>query len=362
MSERSAGVARFSVVDVRLDAHEVVDRIEDMLSWEAISSESSRVTFSWDDFRRADPNVSLGGHATGRLTPSCVLAHDCSEWAQTPQEHRIVANGKESAGYVRLFGENFNKTLGMLGERLSYAWIDEVDGGETVFATVSEGDDVSDMRAGDLGEWREVRYHIHSIHELPRDSAEKLKRVRKLPQVARVFYHEHVLAFRDGRAASGLEAFAHWGGRFWGLDRRPTLCDVHAGNVTVKMDMAAWDIAQAWGCQMDRRDEWTVEVSLAKERTGVGIPTDAEGAREFINMLRAGDSTTRGRKSSLVHWVSAHMRQRGDKQEPHLVREHLRGRQTLSAGRYTVKIWPSRSDIERACNGGRFDLTRRAAS
>lgn len=346
-------------IDLELDPHEIVERVEEMLAWEAIASEQGGLGYHWADFLRADPEIHFGKNASGRLTPKGVCAVDDSTFASLPQEQRFEHQLAVLDDQRREFLPKLEGCLDALGERLSYAVLSEKTSTDEILGVVGKsGDDVNDLTA-DGASWHGARYVLHSVGEMAGDLKRSLVRQLRLPQVARLFRVQEVFAFEDGRSSSGSVTRGYWNGTLWDihtrrpLDMRTTL---NGGSGPVFLA----DIFNGWGLQMARRSEWTVELSLGPKRTGVGLPTDAVGARDFLNRLRGNESRA-GRKASMVHWVSEHMRRSRGSGDEHLVRAHLRGRQTLQAGQFTARIWPSRVDIDLACNGKRFDRAQGAA-
>ncbi len=350
------------LVDIKIDPQEIVERVEELLAWEAIASEGSGIRYDWQEFLRADPYIRLGTHAYGRLAPASMEACDMSEYYALPRDERVEANMTDNLWLRQHFTPQLDLALSKLGDRLSYASIVECAPDATVDAhlhTSGWGDNVDDSKND--GGWLGVQYLLKATFEAPRKLRDWYRTRYRLPQTAKIFNVQHVAAFRDGRASSGMLTIGYWAGQFHDLaTKRPyqqivNLIGLRAGDV---YDYATDLISEAWEAQISRRQEWTVELALGPKRTGIGLATDATGALEFINAIR-GKDTKAGRRKTLVHWVSEHMRQRRGATQPHLVRAHLRGRQTLEAGPFAARIWPSREDIERACNGTRFEDARR---
>lgn len=358
MEQRGSGEVMVgqSMVTIRLDAKEIFDHVDDMLAWEAIASSSEHIRFYQPDFRRARPMVLLDRGVWGELTPTSLVAYDDDEVEVVRQSKRLVN-----------FSEYCNDVLPrILDERgfaspVQYCRLAEQDPRKDFFLLESEhgarGDEVEDLRADRRALWKNVQYHLESWGELSRPERKQVIQACRLPQIARVFRHQHVLAFRDGRAASDLTMFAYWNRRFWTMSKQPLGMECEDGMVYAEQ------MSFAEACmELSLRDEtWDVEISLGRFRTGIALATDATGALELANMLRGNDST-QGRRRTLVHWVDEHMRRRRatDADATVRVRAHFRGTNTIDAGRYHLRIWPATDRIAKASNGARYDLTDRA--
>lgn len=105
-------------------------------------------------------------------------------------------------------------------------------------------------------------------------------------------------------------------------------------------------------CYTQISDEsfWNVELSLSAQRSGIGLRTDAAGARDLLSALGR-----QANRQALVHWVRAHARRARGAGDPSMVRAHLRGTQFALAKHLFATVWPSTEDIDRACNGARFE-------
>jgi hypothetical protein len=332
-------------VSIALSADEILDHVDEMLAWEAIAGCAS-MTLCVPHFRKAVPFLKLGRGVYGVLTPSSIEA----------KERDIRPDGWELFEFEAL-RRNLPATLEEF-PRIQYARIVEHDPKDDVVTNVPvqfhEGDGVSDMVSGDGGSWRGVRFHIESIGEITKkESRRDFINRHRLPQVARLFGHQHVLAFRDGRATSAQYVFAMWNRKLWTLHKTPL------GHDEAYAHDFSWEpafVADAIAHERARESLWNVELSLSRDRTGVALQTDAIGAREIVNMLRGSD-TPKGRRKTLVHWVEGHMRRRRklDAAAEVKVRAHMRGMGAIDAGRYHARIWPATSAISEACNGEKYD-------
>ncbi len=113
----------------------------------------------------------------------------------------------------------------------------------------------------------------------------------------------------------------------------------------------------AYALSLRRRYDWEVEFAMSKDRSGLVVTTDAEGVRE---MLASRAKAPLGRRAALVHWVREHWR-KGSRQAseslvgPTLIKKHLRGKIVCEYGGLECRIYPSRYDLDRASNGGKFE-------
>jgi hypothetical protein len=337
------------VIELRLGAQEIMERVDDMLSWEAIASQAE-LRYEWSHFMRAVPLVSVGADHWGVLTPTSIEANE--------QEIEDEATRKElNAGASMYYEEALPEFLETTfrHKTVRYAQLIECDrskecaaGAGTDHPTL-KGDDVSDLESTDGCAWLGATYHLESIGEVGSKSAKAYQRVCRLPQTARVFLHQHVFAFADGRATSNVTGFGYWNRRFFELGKNhERLAKKMDGNrfFHPSLIQLASGIAEC----VDRAEVWGVELSLGgPQRTGVELRTDAIGARAFVKLLRTAE-TASARRKSVVHWVNEHMRRRraSDASAEIFVRGHLRGMQSVPCGRYHARIWPAQNLVDKA--------------
>jgi len=340
-------------VSIALDSAEILDRVDEMLAWEAIASESA-AGYVWGHFCRAEPLIQLGKGTWGVLTPKSLEA---IEPDALTSDQRSERNATDFAYFNKVLPE-FLALKEFTG--LSFARLVEHRPDEEVYArltsafvTTHQKDAVDGFQCPDVPDyWRGLKYHLESMGELSPRLASSFIRKFRLPQVARVFLHQHVAAFQDGHAGNGSTAFAFWNHRFFDMNKMPLSLRLPNGHDFHFEQMVLADMVAA---ALDRQDSWTVELALGEKRTGVGLQTDGIGARELANMLRGAD-TIAGRRKTLLHWVNDHMRRQRklDDEATVKVRAHFRGQNSLKAGRYAIRIWPSSTAIDASCNGRRF--------
>lgn len=111
-------------------------------------------------------------------------------------------------------------------------------------------------------------------------------------------------------------------------------------------------VDSAYALALRRRYDWEVEFALGKERTGLVITTDAEGARE---MLANREKAPRKRRAALIHWVREHWRKGRttaptQMADPVLIKSHMRGKIECDYGGMYCRIYPSRYDLDRSSN------------
>jgi hypothetical protein len=331
-------------IDIQLDAKEILDHVDDMLAWEAIASQAE-LDFEWSHLLCAQPLLRLGDGAIGQLVPAGLQAED--RGVITPAE--AGARNRDDFEWFRNVLPTFLEQPEFTGMR--YAKIVECEAskgtpaGTGVQAVTSAGDNVPDLVTADMGAFTNVRYHIESVGEVARQNAKLWIRIGGLPQVARVFRHQHIFAFVDGRARSNYHMFAYWNRRFFTLNKKPLAIRMEDGH---EFHPSLLAMGEALGETIGRATRWEVELSLGHKRTGIALQTDAIGAREFVNMVRKGDSSS-GRRKAIVHWVNAHMRRvrSTDEKASIEVRGHLRGMSALNAGRYWARIYPARELVLR---------------
>lgn len=348
-------------IEVEVAPEEILERVDEMLAWMAIASEASKpdvdnpLLFSQKDLFRASPVVDLGNDSYGVLTPKGFRA------PAEPQCHfdegRYAGDDRRVAEYRAVIDAIMTNRSG-IAERPSYARMIEGVGDEYALLSGKSGDDVSDNRLADgedfdcaEGTYKDIVYRLESAYLAEKEEAHSSRRLWNVNAPISVLIYQCIGAFRDGRAASGRATFG-WYPKA-GLVSLQSMKPVRADPVLAIM-------ANLFKAQERRKREWTIELALGEERTGIGLQSDAVGARALANELRHQHDTRSGRRV-LVHWVNEHMRRRRDASlDPSFVRAHLRGRTQIRIGsRYVARIYPSRLDIERACNGARFDRDAR---
>jgi hypothetical protein len=335
--------------EIRLDPLELVDRVDEMLAWLAIASQSN-AHYVKSHFMRADPVVSLGGDRYGELMPNSVT---------------IIEEGEDELYSDREWNKNALTNWLSFTPRVAYARLvessDSLEEHPVLMQTGNDGagDAVEDLELVDeygSPSYIGVRYALSSVGDESKQTQRLIASRAGLPQTARVFRTQDYHVFEDGRGRCHTGFFAAWNGKFYDLRKRPLgfAANGDAGNM---FSPELLSLTNALADAFVRDTSWTVELSLSKDRTGVGLRTDAIGAREIVNVLRAADSSA-GRRKSIVHWVSEHMRKRRrlDPSAAVQVAAHLRGVSGLNAGRYHVRVWPATSAIRQAKNGKRYDL------
>lgn len=337
--------SEFRVVNIPIDSAEIVDRVDEMLAWLRIASQPE-TTYYKEAYRRAQPNVALGLGSIGRMAPTGVDVYERTGERPTKPAAMLV---KEEIALV-------SRILPILGERPCSASLSEsTDRSDQALLRMS-GDQIDDC-----GEWandqynfsyyKDVKYHLEGIVEAGQSDRLWYQGRYRLPQSTRIFIYQNHAVFKDGRTSAGIVGLGYTDqtGLIDMVNQRPV-----AFSRMSALPFIAQRLAILLGEQWLRRDEWTVELAASPERTGIGLATDAIGAQALVAGLREKSDAPK----RLVHWVSEHMRRRRGGGDPSTVRAHLRGKQAFRVGHYWATVYPSRADIERACNGQRFDLCK----
>ena len=336
---------------ISVGSDEIVERVEDMTAWLAIASEKTNtlrkdMVFQMEHFYAAEPIISLGDGDIGWLRPNSVDA--ITPDTITTEEPKVDIVPEAFTKYVGDMLSNRGDAPFGYGSAMM-----ECVPGDKVLGLAFTGDMVrpSDLRSGSVNDPVHIisnaKWQLMSVGVLPKSGAGWYKKKYNLPVLAPIVIAQSVTILEDGRALCGAVPY-WWTGRLMDVTtKKPAF---HGKRSTFLHSLAPAVINYA-----KRQDNWTVELALSENRTGVGLPTDAHGAKEFLNTLsKAGDSNS-SRRKALVHWVSGHMRQSRSGGDPHFVRDHLRGKQTFKINSTTfVRIYPSRTDISKACNGARF--------
>lgn len=359
---------------IKLQPEEIVELVEDRLAWLAIAS-TGKHKYVQDFFRRAIPTIELGSRASGIID---VAGVEADEDHNLMKDDPIFALAHHAAG----------KALNRLGERFALAKLEEklpTDSVAADFSTSShkvlQKTDFADVPVADEHEsyrtahLKGVQYQLSAMGMLSKADGQRLLK-GPMAQLPCILYQQ-VTQLKDGRSVSECLAY--------GLTSNGLLACKTSGSTGWSTLNAEWtklaqemEVPHEWQhrdnpatvhplqfqfddfvvTQFLRRREWTVELSLDRRRTGVGLATDALGARELIHAMNLDGSTKPSRRSALLHWVREHMRRQRSGSES-VVRAHLRGKQELQAGSYWATIWPARQDIERVCNGAKFDQATR---
>lgn len=337
------------MAELPLDATEVVDLVEDQLSWLASASEGlhelrnarrGAAQYYGDDFRRAQPFVKM-------LSQTAVLSADGLDAAVSAPATRLA---------------KWSAMLPKLGERMRFATIRQRNPAEEVAAWVTDGYELrahdyvyADGQSFDFVTLRGVEYTLESVAIRSKKDSDRL--LRGLPvHGCLVVTFQTVTCMHDGRVSLGIHDQAMSPGGFLVAPDTGLSLDFIAKNkwdTPVHPDSVAF--GSAIGHQYVRRGVWEVELSLSKDRTGIALATDAVGARALVRALEASTVTRTGRRQALLHWVREHYRRGRTGGESSFVRAHLRGSRQYDAGGIFATIYPSRDDIERACNGHMFD-------
>lgn len=305
---------------IALDAQEFLDRVEEQLAWLAIAGScvtdyqdherrrTKRTTFFTEHFRCAAPWVSLGGGDSAAL--------DFSEGLGAEVGSKLETSHLERGELALLMSD----MLGRLRRPLRQA-------------EVREGVSFDGSK--------EDSYLLSSIAMLPpRDNVH----AGPARGMRRIWFQDIALGASDAPSRNDIAvssiAIRH--------DKRELLDGVDARPVEREYLHRVMRVAADQSCQ---EEQWTVELSLSKERTGLAIPTDGAGARDLLaSMGRVAN------RKALVHWVKAHYRRKRGAGDPSLVRAHLRGTQFAITQHLYATVRPSIVDIDLACNGRRFDL------
>lgn len=91
------------IVTVRMDAQDIVERVDEMLAYLATTfegEEGSKVSFSTRNANRAEPYIRTDRHSWGLLTPTSVVIEDQEDWYRQPIEQRVA----KSASIARAMG------------------------------------------------------------------------------------------------------------------------------------------------------------------------------------------------------------------------------------------------------------------
>ena len=292
---------------VLLSAAEVVDLVEEQLSWLAVADECvhdfrevTRSPFFVDHFQSAEPWVSLGGEDAGTIEADGVTAGGPIDSIKALQNVRPEDFLRVAATFLRDLRRPFR-----------VARIDEVTDGYNMssFALLPKAQSI---KSGPLRGWRNL-------------------------------WAQTVVLKRDQPPSAGSVSVTPFA-------MRPDLGDVRHVNGSRLDPGVQRGLAFLAADQCVRESAWLVELSLSPERTGVALQTDAVGARSLLESLgRNAD------RKALVHWVREHYRKRRAGSDKTLVRAHLRGTQVAVTRHFFATVRPSVVDIDRACNGKRFE-------
>lgn len=348
---------------IKLQPYEIVELVEERLAWLAVASERPH-SFYHQFYRRAVPTIRLGHGANGIIDVAGVDAADDT-----------LASDTVTSSLAKVARASWPE----LGEQLCYAEMTEEN---PRAETISRVADRSELRPTDFADGRMsqagtvslvgVKYQLRAFGELGKKDSLVALRGTAFAQRKCVIYQE-AGQLEDGRSVSSLIALVRLDNGKLALPRTGVTLDAQwrktitavcgdeevalhhrddSGNAVDPLQSRFDEFVLSQWC---RRSEWTVELSLSRKRTGIGLATDAIGARELARAMRLDGAVPTSRRKALLHWVSEHMRRRRDGRES-VVRAHLRGEREFEAGGYWTTIWPSRVALEGACNAARFDV------
>ena len=313
-----------------ISAEEMVEIVEDQLAWLAVL-DSSKVTFV-NHFDMCVPWVNYAGHKM------------IVDGTQMEVGEKVDVEPRA----LRQVGVNL---LPSLGRGLRYSEMRQCD---PLIDTESRV-----RKEPDPGvEWSITSVSICSQKEksilIPEKNIHKFhSRVRH----DRLVIVQEVMARRDGATVFGSDvASISNDGRLYDIYSGLSLefvSKAHGGGELMSIEERVYVGAFE---QSTRDSVWNVRLSLTPERTGICVATDMIGCRDLVKAIELDGANRRSRKAALVHWVKEHYRVSRPGFDPSFVRSHLRGKQAVDLGGMFAKIYPSRQDIDRACNGKRFDM------
>lgn len=358
-AEKVVAVPQGATERIKLSAQEIVDMVEEQLSWLAVASTTDHGIYA-ADFCRAESVIQLGKYTTATIDVEGVDAWDQSDFMALPTSARIAHNRKQLME-VRELGP---RLLPKLGERFRFARLSQCNPDDITNVWCGMDGRLDDADFADKDDRRLVTglrgviYRLHSIGLLSQSESDKWTQIGSpFVRGLRCLVFQDVVAFRDGRSASfPLAVPMRNDGRLLELLTGKPLGDEDP--VTAEDGLPCdhpwnWEFGSFVASQYLRREKWVVEVSLSRDRTGLGLETDGAGALALVRTLE-GQRDRRARRGVLVHWVKEHFRRKRSGGES-IVRAHLRGKTELEAGGMWITVWPARTDIERACNGPRFE-------
>lgn len=166
-------------------------------------------------------------------------------------------------------------------------------------------------------------------------------RVRRIyPQMVEVLAGR--IETGDRREWWGGRGWFGWNGQRWAevqrTDREPVpLPTSHREGETIQMMQSAAFSSQWW---------WMASIGWVG-LPSITLPTDAVGARAIFRLRDLPEG--RKRRAAIRHWVAEHWRKRRkDPTEETNVRAHLRGETRFTWNGLSVRLRPSRIDLERA--------------
>lgn len=316
-----------NVVEITVDAQELVETVEERLAWLAIADQSTKL-YDPNDIRRAECVVDIGRGTYGRLSVGKVSTAPLS----------FVRPNTGIEGLKGTYSKEIAAALPRLGQRMRFAMMHESSDAhgcnrwESLYS--------ADQRRQPPKFWLKscgVMTSTESAHFYV-----KHRRPDYISRATTVVLFQELSIMPDGSVSRMLVDAA--------LTKEGQLLDPRSAaplNALVHSDLLFFT-----ALQFLRRQYWVIELSMTRDRTGIGLETDATGAREFTRML-GREQTRNGRRKSLVHWVNEHYRANRSGSTS-LVRAHLRGTTHVRAGDFFAAVTPSRVDVERACNGSRY--------
>ena len=338
---------------ITVDPEEIVNRVDDMTAWLAIADEGGRLQYDLNHFYAAEPMVSLGSGDYGFMYPNRIEAVEPTFERSESREDRDEFYDENLPTFINAAIKR------MVAVRHIQPWgsgasMTECNDCPAVFAFHDSGDKlvssdfVGEPSSSGAGVIKNVSWQLSSAGIYPESSSRGLRTKYHLPQISPIIRFQSVTTLKDGRSVGGGITCWWNGAQLMTLGKRPVLRkgDGERNLLT--------EFLQALLNYVKKDTNWTVELSLSDKRTGIGLATDASGAKEFLTLLSKASDTKLERRKALVHWVGGHMRRsRGG--DPHFVREHLRGKQAYRINSNTfVRIYPARNDLLLACNGARF--------
>jgi len=324
-SRCAAAGAPIKEVMIGADAGEILDYIDDGLAWLMIASGSGNIEYNVGPFYKAQMRIDMGPanygellpHGVAVLDPDLELTDDYLENCDRLALERLSSAGPQAWQHATL-------------EQKSHRFVSRLSKGDC-----SAVESINDRH----------EYILRSVNGLRPKGGREVAQFAKdgVPPGAMLIAMQEVGVTTQGYSASGADACFLHNGRLYEFSRH------HAPQQIVASDLRHVIVAYHAKQALEARRSWTVELALAPNRTGIGLKTDAVGAREFVNMMRGNDEA-KSRRRALVHWVKEHMRKssRTDEAASIKVAAHLRGVRQVKAGRYHARIWAAEAEVEAA--------------
>lgn len=330
------------IMSIGIEPEELIERVDDMLAWLAVASVNKDLHYDQQAMFRAQPVVLLGKdhdgvREYGELTPKSVLVEDYQDDDDFDFEQHIKDLRSKKGFLARWVCSSKSINHSILTEH------DITDDVSLMSSSIRYGDDVSDLHmksaTGNDGEVFHIneqlgtQYELGAVGFVAEIDRKAFVRAAKLPQVAKVVRLQQLIVLHDGRSEIRHSFVAAYNNELF------TMRKERLGTWSRELS----HIQHAFVEHERRRRDWIVELSLGKQRTGVGLRTDAMGARELVNSMRG--TQLGARRKALIHWVDEHMRRRNrlDREATVKVAGHLRGTAGVDCGRYHARIWPASS-------------------